>query len=73
METESDKPNAYHEGHRFVSHVYGRGSDADLVQITWVPLWAFKHTDGIIAEVKGDDEQPLCVNWVSSHHLGTEI
>lgn len=74
METEPDKPNVYHESHRFVSQVLG----AVLVQlcskfITWVPLWMFKHTNGVIAEVEGDNEHPLFVNWIGGHQLSTEI
>lgn len=33
----------------------------------------FKHTDGVIAEVEGDDEDPVSVNLIGGDHLGTEI
>ena len=40
---------------------------------TWVLLSALKHTDGIVAEVEGDDEHSLSVHWIAGHRLGTEI
>ena len=44
-----------------------------FVFFTWVPLRMLIHADGVIAEVEGDDEHPLAVNWIVGHHLGREL